>query len=104
MDLEVSPLSSVAVSLYLPEMTPTSTFHWQGVQTAYISGPGNFAGESDFDPAETITSRIFLTEIMVDAPPDARAVVTFGDSITGPKGENWRTLGGLGFCVEDRGR
>jgi len=81
-DLEVPALGSVAVSLYLPEVTPTSTFHWEGVQTAYISGEGSFAGEPDFEPAETITSRIFLSEIMVDAPPDARAVVTFGDSIT----------------------
>jgi lysophospholipase L1-like esterase len=81
-EMEVPALGSVAVSLYLPEITPTSTFHWEGVQTAYISGPGDFADETDFEPAATITSRIFLSEIMVDAPPDARAVVTFGDSIT----------------------
>jgi lysophospholipase L1-like esterase len=81
-ELEVPALGSIAVSLYLPEITPTSTFHWEGVQTAYISGPGDFAGETEFEPAQTITSRIFLSEIMVDAPPDARAVVTFGDSIT----------------------
>jgi lysophospholipase L1-like esterase len=81
-DLEVPALGSVAVSLYLPEITPTSTFHWEGVQTAYISGEGSFVGEPDFEAAETITSRIFLSEIMVDAPPDARAIVTFGDSIT----------------------
>lgn len=81
-DLEVPPLGRVAVSLYLPEVTPTSTFHWEGVQTAYISGEGDFVGEADFEPAQTITSRVFLSEIMVDAPPDARAVVTFGDSIT----------------------
>jgi lysophospholipase L1-like esterase len=81
-ELEVPPLGSVAVSLYVPEVTPTSTFHWEGVQTAYISGPGSFVGEPQFEAAETITSRIFLSEIMVDAPPDARAVVTFGDSIT----------------------
>jgi lysophospholipase L1-like esterase len=81
-DLEVPPLGRVAVSLYLPEITPTSTFHWEGVQTAYISGPGSFVSEPDFEAAETIKSRIFLSEIVVDAPPDARAVVTFGDSIT----------------------
>jgi lysophospholipase L1-like esterase len=81
-DLEVPPLGSVAVSLYLPEITPTSTFHWEGVQTGYISGEGSFVGETDFEATETITSRIFLSEILVDAPPDARAVVTFGDSIT----------------------
>jgi lysophospholipase L1-like esterase len=82
LDLEVPPLGSVAVSLYLPEITPTSTFHWEGVQTGYISGEGSFVGETDFEATETITSRIFLSEILVDAPPDARAVVTFGDSIT----------------------
>jgi lysophospholipase L1-like esterase len=81
-DLAVAPLGSVAVSLYLPEITPTTTWHNEGVQTAYISGEGNFAGDTAFEPAQTIQSRIFLSEIMVDAAPDARAIVTFGDSIT----------------------
>ena len=81
-DLTVAPLGSVAVSLFLPEITPTTTWHNEGVQTAYISAEGNFAGEAEFEPAQTIKSRIFLSEIMVDAAPDARAVVTFGDSIT----------------------
>ena len=43
-DLTVPALGSVAVSLYLPEITPTTTWHNEGAQTAYISGPGNFAG------------------------------------------------------------
>ena len=30
----------------------------------------------------TIKARLFLSGIMVDAPPNARAVVAFGDSIT----------------------
>lgn len=81
-NLEVAPLGSVAVSLYLPEITPTSTWHNEGVQTAYISGEGNLAGEARFEPAQTVASRIFLSGIMVDAAPEARAVVTFGDSIT----------------------
>jgi lysophospholipase L1-like esterase len=81
-DLTVAPLGSVAVSLYLPEITPTTTWHNEGVQTAYISGEGNFAGDAEFEPAQTIQSRIFLSGIMVDAAPDARAIVTFGDSIT----------------------
>ena len=81
-DLTVAPLGSVAVSLFLPEITPTTTWHNEGVQTAYISGEGNFAGDVEFEPAETIQSRIFLSGIMVDAAPDARAIVTFGDSIT----------------------
>jgi lysophospholipase L1-like esterase len=81
-DLAVAPLGSVAVSLYLPEITPTTTWHNEGVQTAYISGAGDFAGDTAFEPAQTTKSRIFLSGIMVDAAPDARAIVTFGDSIT----------------------
>ena len=81
-DLAVPALGSVAVSLFLPEITPTTTWHNDGEQTAYISGAGDFAAETAFEPAQTITSRIFLSEILVDAAPDARAVVTFGDSIT----------------------
>ena len=49
-ELAVPPLGSLAVSLYLPEITPTATWHNEGVQTAYISGPGNFAGATDFTP------------------------------------------------------
>jgi hypothetical protein len=32
-DLTVAPLSNVAVSLFLPDQTPLTTFHWEGVQT-----------------------------------------------------------------------
>jgi lysophospholipase L1-like esterase len=41
-----------------------------------------FAGDADMKADSTIKSRLFLSGIMVDAPPGARAVVTFGDSIT----------------------
>ncbi len=81
-ELTVPPLGSLAISLYLPEITPTATWHNEGVQTAYISGPGDFTKETDFTPAQTATSRIFLSGIMVDTAPGARAIVTFGDSIT----------------------
>ena len=81
-DLAIEPLASVAVDLFFPEITPTSTWHNEGAQTAYISAEGGFAGDGSFQPAQTIKSRIFLSEIQADATPDARAVVTFGDSIT----------------------
>ena len=81
-DLTVPTLSNVAVSLFFPEITPLTTFHWEGVQTAYISPDGNFAGDADLKADSTIKSRLVLSGIMVDAPPGVRAVVTFGDSIT----------------------
>src|SRR3984893_9387212 len=81
-DLTVAPLSNVAVSLFLPDQTPLTTFHWEGVQTAYISPEGNFVGDADMKADSTIKARLFLSGIMVDAPPNAHAVVAFGDSIT----------------------
>jgi lysophospholipase L1-like esterase len=81
-ELSVAPLSSLAVSLFLPEPTPLTTMHWDGVQTAYISSPGNFAGDADIKTDSTMKARVFVTGIMVDATPGARAVVAFGDSIT----------------------
>ncbi|MFO1073221.1 MAG: SGNH/GDSL hydrolase family protein [Geminicoccaceae bacterium] len=81
-ELAVPALGSVAVSLYLPAITPTATWHNDARQTAYISPAGNLADAQTFQPAATVTSRLFLSEILVDAPAGARAVVTFGDSIT----------------------
>jgi lysophospholipase L1-like esterase len=81
-DLTVAPLDSLAVSLFLPEVTAATTWHNDARQTAYLSGEGNHAAETSFAPTQTFPSRIFLSGIMVDAAPDARAVVMFGDSIT----------------------
>lgn len=80
-DLPVEDLGSVAVSLYLPEVSPTTTWHNDARQTAYI-GAGNVAGEESFEPTLTLPNRIWLSGIAVDAPPEARAIVLFGDSIT----------------------
>ncbi|MGB8465567.1 MAG: SGNH/GDSL hydrolase family protein, partial [Terrimicrobiaceae bacterium] len=84
-ELSVAPLTSVAVSLFLPKVTPTSTMHWDGRQTAYIVA-GDKTGEAEIKPDSKIESRLFLSEILVDAPADARAIVTFGDSITDGNG------------------
>jgi len=81
-ELSVAPFTSLAISLFLPEITPTTTWHNDARQTAYISGEGNFTGEPEFKPAQTIQSRLFLSGVMVDAPSGSRSVVMFGDSIT----------------------
>ena len=80
-ELSVPPLGSVAVSLFFPEVTPTTTMHWDGRQTAYIVA-GNKVSDTDIKPDSKTESRLFLSGILVDAPADARAIVTFGDSIT----------------------
>jgi lysophospholipase L1-like esterase len=80
-DFSVAPLSRLAVSLYFPGVVPVSTMHWDGSDTAFITA-GNTTGDTEIKPASTLTAKAFLSGIMVDAPPGASAVVTFGDSIT----------------------
>ena len=81
-DLPVNPLASISVSLYFPKNTALTSVHWDAVQTAYISGPGDFTGSPDFKAESTLTRRLFLSGIQVDAKPTSRAIVFFGDSIT----------------------
>jgi lysophospholipase L1-like esterase len=80
-DLAVTPLSQVSVSLFLPEIAPTTTMHWDGRQTAYVAA-GDKVADVDFKADATQTARVYLSEIFVDAPAGARAIVAFGDSIT----------------------
>jgi lysophospholipase L1-like esterase len=80
-DLSVDPLALVSVSVYLPEITPLTTVHWDGHQTAFV-GAGNQVANVDFKADSKMTQRVFLSEILVDAPAGARAVIAFGDSIT----------------------
>jgi lysophospholipase L1-like esterase len=80
-DLAVEPLSTLAVSLFFAEVTPATTFHWDGHNTAYIAA-GDHVADTDFKTDSTMTAKVFMSAIMVDAQPGARAVVLFGDSIT----------------------
>jgi hypothetical protein len=42
--LTVPAMSDLAVSLYLPGTVPISTLHDVGLQTSYVSSPGDFTG------------------------------------------------------------
>ena len=80
-DLQVPALGTVAVSLFFPDITPTTTWHNDAKQTGYLAD-GDKTAAADLPDAVKLPSRLFLSEIQVDAPQNARAVVTFGDSIT----------------------
>jgi lysophospholipase L1-like esterase len=62
-------------------VTPVTTWHNDVRQTAFLVA-GNKVGEIDFKPDASVTVRVFVSEILVDAPATARAIVTFGDPIT----------------------
>jgi lysophospholipase L1-like esterase len=89
-DMAVKALDSLAVSLYLPEITPTTTWHNDGRQTAWI-GAGDQTAAASVEADLTTNARIFLSGLLVDAKPGARSVVLFGDSITDGDGSTPNT-------------
>ena len=81
-EFNAAPLSDVAVSLYLPAATDLGTVHATGLQTAYVSTTGDFTASSEFPVVDRFANRFFLAGVMVEPGSPARAIVTFGDSIT----------------------
>jgi lysophospholipase L1-like esterase/antitoxin (DNA-binding transcriptional repressor) of toxin-antitoxin stability system len=79
-DLKLSDLAMLSVSVYLQGDTGPCTCHATGMQDAYVSAKGDFT-RGTFAPAQTIQVRAFLSGIEVLAPR-AQAVVVLGDSIS----------------------
>jgi lysophospholipase L1-like esterase len=82
--LPVDAQAKLTVSIYLPDETPLTTFHWDGRQTAWF-GDGNQTQAETITATETTDARVFLSEVMVDTPNEG-AVVVIGDSITDGNG------------------
>ena len=83
-DLTAAPFADLAIDVYVPGDTAGTplTMHSTGLQTHYLSQPGNHAGKAELPIARTLTSSYFLSRVEVVAPSTVGAVVTFGDSIT----------------------
>ncbi len=84
-DLDVAPLSDLAVSIYVPKDSGPPTNHNLGLHTAYISKGDATAQEVMPEPATT-RSYLWLSAVDVTAAPNAFAIVTLGDSITDGQG------------------
>lgn len=84
-ELEVSALSDLTVSLYIPQPTTIDMFHWTGQQTGYLAA-GNVSSALDLTADSTFTPRLFVSAVHVAesayARGGARAVAALGDSIT----------------------
>ena len=81
-DLRVLPFNEVAVSVYLPEKTASSTVHFWAQHDSYISEAGDFSAKQDIPNPTIKTSWYFLADVEVWAPDRITATVALGDSIT----------------------
>jgi lysophospholipase L1-like esterase len=81
-DLEVNPLTDLAVSLYFPRDTGPPTTHATGLRPTYVSGDGDFTARPEIPDATVRMSYYWLAAVEVDAPKDTELIVAFGDSIT----------------------
>lgn len=80
--LEVSPLTNVAVSFYLPsQVMRAETYHPFADQDNFMAG-GDEAGAASLMQPITLESWYFFDGIDVQGVEGSRAVVAFGDSIT----------------------
>lgn len=81
--LEVDPLSSLAVSLYLPDQPIDDTTCHQDARATNFITPGNTTTAETLTDARTIFSWCFVKGIDISAhASNAAAIVTLGDSIT----------------------
>jgi len=67
-DLDVPALANISISLFSARRSQPPPMHWDGHETAFIV-KGDQTGEADFKSDSTIVSRLFVSEVMVDAAP-----------------------------------
>lgn len=79
--LPVKALENLSVSLFFPQPTGPCTCHPLGIQTAFVSGPGDFT-KTGFEATETFVNRAFVSAVEVQSAKPTRAIIAFGDSIT----------------------
>ena len=79
--MSVAPTADLAITLHLEDQPPLETGHPGSRATSYIIA-GNHVADLDFTNPTKLDHWYFIAGIDVAAPPDARAIVALGDSIT----------------------
>ena len=74
-ELKVLPLSEVAVSVYLPEKTASSSVHFWAQHETYISEPGDLTARQDIPNPTTKSSWYWLADVEVWATNQTSATV-----------------------------
>jgi len=80
-ELNVSELSDLAVSIFVPGNTGPATWHFEGRQTSFISPPGDFTASRLMPVSSTTLARFWLAGVEVLASRQTGAIVAVGESI-----------------------
>jgi lysophospholipase L1-like esterase len=80
-DLDVKPMSDLAISLYVAKSEGEPTNHMVGLHTSYIAS-GDTATSVSMPKGDTTTGYLWLRSIDVVAPPSGFSIACLGDSIT----------------------
>jgi lysophospholipase L1-like esterase len=80
-ELNVKPMSDLAVSLYVVKNDGTPTDHIPGLHTTYVSD-GDVSGSPTMPDPTTNTAYLWLRSVDVDAAASSYAIACLGDSIT----------------------
>jgi lysophospholipase L1-like esterase len=91
LNYQVPPLTDLAVSLYLPNDTATTTLteHYFAQQTSYVSSAGDFAASPSFAGSTPVYSWFFLTAVDVSSFWPGGSIVVLGDSLTDGEGSTF---------------
>jgi lysophospholipase L1-like esterase len=82
-DLQIPPLSDLAVSLFLPKAAEATTSHILAMQTSYVSSEaGDSCAAVKFPAGKQLHSWPFLTGVDVATSSGGMAIVAFGSSLT----------------------
>jgi len=108
-DLDIKPMSDLAVSIYIVKNEGTPANHMLGLHSSFISSGDTAASISMPNPAP-LTGYLWLRSIDVDAPAADFAIACLGDSITDGFGttsdsnQAWPTLLAQRFADQTAGR
>lgn len=80
--LDVPALGELLISVYVPGPTGPLSGHGMALQTTYASTEGDATSAASFPDAGSTQAWYWASAVDVAAPPDAAAIVAFGDSIT----------------------
>ena len=91
-ELNVPAVGDLAVSLFLPgSTTGPATWHFEGLQTSYVSPPGNFTASTAMPVAATAPAWFWLAGVEVTASRQTGVIVAIGESITDGTGSTPNT-------------